>query len=190
MIAENTMAPELLKYALMLQIANSSTNLPGVSDWEMSFNVLKEIKLSSTVKSKDFNSKGVFKKLVNKFESDLERYPSIVQGHVSEVKEYFNKTVLELMEIKPDNIVFSFTNSDSLYFRVYKGMKRAHIEIFYYQEDEDDEIEFICNVYEYDKKVLALASSFQSGFNKLKNEMIIDTNTTFHFKEEEKLVLG
>lgn len=192
MITENYMAPELLKYALMFQMANANTatHIPSTLDWEVNPSNLSEIIIPATTlgkESKDFNSIGVFKKLVKKFESDLAKYPSLVQGHVSEINRYFNKTVQELVEIKPDNIIFSLTASNSLYFRIYKGKIRAHIEVFYVKEDEDDKVEFVCTAYEYDKKILALASPFSSGFNQLKNVLISKPNT---ISVEEELVLG
>jgi len=90
----------------------------------------------------------IFNRIICKFKSDIEQYPELIGDNLNDANQFFNKTLELLSPIGPDNIVFSLTNSESLYFRIYKGNKEINLEVFYSKYDDDDNIEAVVNVYE------------------------------------------
>lgn len=120
----------------------STSDFPTAITGE-SFNSIKEL-YDSNIPLKQ----RVFNRIICKFKSDIEQYPELIGDNLNAVNQYFNKTLELLSPIFPDNIVFSLTNSESLYFRIYKGNKEINLEVFYSKYDSDDNIEAVVNVYE------------------------------------------
>lgn len=97
----------------------------------------------------------VFIRTISKFESDIKNNPELIARDSDSARLFFNSTIELLSGIAPDNVIFSLTNSDSLYFRIYKGDKEINLEVFYIKEDETDDIEAVVNIFENDTLILS-----------------------------------
>lgn len=101
-----------------------------------------DIKLSSFE-----TSQLIFNKVISKFAEDKIQYKGLLGANENLAELYFSKAIELLSPLYPDNIVFSLTHSDSLYFRIYKGNKEITLEVFYSQYDAEDDIEAVVSIY-------------------------------------------
>lgn len=149
------MNPEIAKYIIMMQLASphSIQNAPqSVSDVHWISPSIALIQQNPTI-TNSIIQQLIFNKVIDKFENDVKQYPHLVEGNYNSAKQYFSKTLELLSPLNPDNIVFSLTTSESLYFRIYKGKKEITLEVFYSKYDADDNIEAVVIVSENDKPV-------------------------------------
>ncbi|MFW5804338.1 MAG: hypothetical protein ACOCWG_03800, partial [bacterium] len=61
-----------------------------------------------------------------KFRMDIERYPKFNQDLKEKAEKYFSFTIEKIGKINISNIICSLTDSDSIYFRIYKDNYTCH----------------------------------------------------------------
>jgi hypothetical protein len=76
-------------------------------------------------------------------------------------------TTDEKIRTIPHDQIVSCITQDSEYFRIHRGSVRAHIDV--YDAEDDDGIEFIATVYEDNKEILSVATTFDEGFQQVRN---------------------
>ena len=110
----------------------------------------------------------IFERIFRKFNEEISKFSQLVEGHATEAKEYFSKALNTIFMLEPDNLIFSFTQSKSLYFRLYKDNFRAHIEIFFDYDKSADDVELVGTVYSFDHQILNVADTMEKGFKDIK----------------------
>lgn len=138
------MNPEIARYLIMMQLsapiaANTTTYMPIFNEG----NTAIEMREHSSFET----SQLIFNKVLSKFAEDKIQYKGLLGENENLADLYFSKAIELLSPLYPDNIVFSLTHSDSLYFRIYKGNKEITLEVFYSQYDAEDDIEAVVSIY-------------------------------------------
>ncbi len=167
---------DLNKQRFVFGIVNTSSTDIGEED-NCTFTHIEE-NADEIVSVKKSAQNRIYKRLLFRFQSDIEKYPNLVEGHFLKAKEYFARTLDKIAELEPDNVIFSLTHSKSLYFRIYKGNYRAHLEVFFDYDGSDDDVEMVSTIYSLDNQALNIASDLENGFSKIKNEVAPNINTT------------
>ncbi len=107
----------------------------------------------------------VFNKVISKFAIDTSQFPELISENPERANLFFSKTIELLSAYNPSNIVFSLTTSDSLYFRIYKGSKEIHLEVFFSKYEKDDNIEAVISKYENDDLLIKDFGTLNDVFN-------------------------
>ncbi len=100
--------------------------------------------------SKNWNSK---KSHFNSFAKDF-------------VWDKFKTTVDQLLQLRPDYISFNLTNDCSIFFKAMVKGKNIYLELFFDEEVEDN-VEAIVNIYKDGKVVIAYGGSIEETFQKV-----------------------
>ncbi len=112
------------------------------------------------------------------FLADVERYPYFDKNLMNKASEYFNITINKFAGIPFNNLIYSLTDSNSIYFRFYKDGYVGHIEVFYDYIGTDQDIEAIISLYNNDQIILKQYGRLDALFNLIKKEIepISETN--------------
>ena len=126
-------------------------------------------------------------KLETKFNLDKIRLARFIKNNDKELEDYFKKAVLNILELNPDNIVFSLTSSQSINYRIYKDNFEVHFEVFYTKDDADDKIEAVYSIYRNDTIIKNGYGALIDSINELKSMIVI--KKTYQLKPKEAMLL-
>ncbi|MCB0522830.1 MAG: hypothetical protein KDD27_28050 [Saprospiraceae bacterium] len=124
----------------------------------------------------------VHQTLILKFKADCKKYKALVPNPQNALK-LFKKIISQLSNETLAELVFSLTDSESIYFRFPLGdsLSRAHLEVFYSMDNDMDEIEAVVNIYHKDKIVAKNYGSLEKAIEII-NDNYYDHTPDFDLK--------
>ena len=98
---------------------------------------------------------------------DINQFPKFNTKLKDKAEKYFGLTIEKLGNIFPKSVIYSLTDSNSIYFRFSKETYTCHMEVFYDFDNTDDDIEAIFTLYENQNIILKQYGSLDSIFEKI-----------------------
>ena len=107
--------------------------------------------------------------ILDKFETDALKYPEVIEGNYAYAKKALESLLEYFRELKVDNIIFSLTHTDSLYFRFNIDKFEVTVDSFY----DNTEILTILVIHDIDKCYARYYSyNLNDIFNKIREVTI------------------
>lgn len=104
--------------------------------------------------------------LANRFAADCKKHPELA-GNAKKAMTAFKNVIGQLPVPALQQLVFSLTDSESIYFRFpLQGMPESetHLEIFFEQDAEADDLEAVVNIYLNDKVIAKRFGTLEDAF--------------------------
>lgn len=177
------MNPEILTYSLALHLLGPIN--PSVTTEKTTLNPIIEFPVELNYEHYLGLQQVIFDKIMSKFSYDILQYPELLGQNYELATQYFTKTINALSTLAPDNIVFSLTHSDSLYFRIYKGNKEINLEVFYTKTDDEDEIEAVVNTYENEVLTISEFGRLEKIIENIIYQNSLNSTCIFALSEDE-----
>jgi hypothetical protein len=106
-------------------------------------------------------------KIIKIFEKDVKNFPELIKDNYIVAKEFLYKILDILSTLYIDNIIFTITSSDSLYFKIDMDNKEITLDVFYLKYDFIDNIEAVIFIYENNKLICKYYGTLINMINKI-----------------------
>ncbi len=128
----------------------------------------------------------MFANLIQTFEITLESKINLSEEIKNEIQSKFEETVNSLYQLPISKLTAHITNEESIYFRINSlSDLDIHIETFYINSSDEENIESVCNVYRNNFSISKNYGSMKNVFQNIKDLMYntLSFNYTSAFRE-------